>query len=167
MTDRPVSPLLKISRHLPLIEKILFVSFLAGVVLALMEINNDLLRYALLGLGVTFFFYAYHPTDISGEEERQRGFIELLGMTIIPKILWISCAIIATGLFLALGDDRNSGYKQMLTIGVLAVGSASLILMFVAIKGGNDIGRVTPVLLRALPLLMAGLYVLLGYAKVR
>ena len=149
-----------ITKHLPLVEKVLLTTLVIGTILRVMHLDSSVTKVSLLGLGVTFFLFAYRPNEIPREENEQFGFPDLLVLTIVPKVLWISSAISALGIALYLVDLGNEGYKRLLMIGGMTIGGATVILLFSFAKGVKHLETVTPVLLRAIPLLLVDFYIL-------
>ncbi len=159
-TRTPAPVIVKITNHLPLIEKILLTALAIGTILTAMGTDSNVTTIGLLGLGVTFFLYAYRAIDIPGTENDQFKFSELLGLMIVPKVLWISSAISAVGISMYLIDVGNEGYKQMLIIGGLSIGIGTALLLIFLIRGVRHITLVASVLLRAIPLFVVDMYLL-------
>ncbi len=157
----PTPFIVTITKHLPIVEKVLLTTLAIGAILTVMKIDSTVTRVSLLGLGVTFFLLAYRPTDIPRQEGEQFGFSGLLGLMIVPKVLWISSAISALGIAFYLFDFGNDGYKNMLMIGGLTIGSGTLLLVVFFVSGVKHIKTVTPILLRAVPLCFVDVYILL------
>ena len=155
----PTSLIIRITKHLPLVEKFLLTALAIGVILTLLRMDTTVTRLTLLGLGITFFLYAYRPVEIPLQENEKFGFPELLGLMIVPKVLWISCAVSAVGIAFYL--FRNEGYKQLLFIGGSSVGIGTFLLVILLLNGVKHIKIITPVLLRAVPLLLADTYLFL------
>jgi hypothetical protein len=124
-----------------------------------MQLDTLVTTVSLLGLGVIFFLMAYRPTDIPPPPENEQfGFTQLLGLVIIPKVLWIACAVSAVGLAFSLMNTGNEGYKQMLLTGGLTVGVATFVFLVLLLQGTKHIQLVTPILFRAIPLGLVSLY---------
>lgn len=150
-----------ILKHLPLLEKILICILLVGIILFLTDINALVLRVGLIGLAVIFFVSAYRPPEEIKErsEDEPMGFSELLALTIVPKVLWISSAISLLGIAFYFLGFENKGYKQMLIIGMLPIGVCLILLSFFLISGVKHLKSITPILLiRAVPVLLAAFY---------
>jgi hypothetical protein len=156
----PTPFIVTITKHLPLVEKVLLTALAIGTILTVMQIDSTVTRVSLLGLGVTFFLLAYRPNDIPRQEGEQLGFSDLLGLMIVPKVLWISSAISALGIAFYLFDFGNDGYKQMLMIGGLTIGVGTILLIVFFVSGVKHIRTVLPILLRAVPLCLVDLYIL-------
>jgi len=149
-----------ITKHLPLIEKILLAAALIGIILLALKIDTSVIKVALLSLGVTFFLFAYVPTEGPKTENEPLGFQGLLALIIVPKILWISSAISTLGIAFFLIDIGNDGYRRMLTIGGFTIVIALAVLLVSFIQGVKHLATTTPVLLRAIPLLAVDFYIL-------
>jgi hypothetical protein len=149
-----------ITKHLPLVERVLFMALGLGTILRIMYLVASVTKVALLGLGVTFFLLAYRPNEIPRQENEQFGFSELLALLIAPKVLWISSAISALGIAFYLFDFGNTGYKNLLMIGGMTIGVATAVLVFSLAKGVKYLETVTPILFRAIPLLFVDFYIL-------
>jgi hypothetical protein len=157
----PTPLIVTITKHLPLVEKVLLTALAIGTILTVMQVDSTVTRVSLLGLGVTFFFLAFGPpTDIPRQEGEQFGFSELLGLVVLPKVLWISSAISALGIAFYIFDFGNDGYKRMLMIGGLTIGIGILLLVVFFVRGVKHIRIVIPILLRALPLCLVDFYIL-------
>jgi len=156
----PTPFIVTITKHLPLVEKVLLTALAIGTIMTVMKIDSTVTRVSLLGLGVTFFLMAYRPTDIPRQQGEQFGFSDLLGLMIVPKVLWISSAVSALGIAFYLFDFGNDGYKKMLMVGGLTIGIGTLLLVVFLVSGVKHIKTVTPILLRAVPLCLVDFYIL-------
>ncbi len=152
-----------ITKYLPLVEKILLAVLAVGVVLTLANMDPVVARFSLVGLAVTFFLRAYRPPETFIEEERSPRFIELLGLSIVPKVLWIGSAVCAMGISFYLFDFGNDGYVQMLVIGTLSVANGILVVVVCAVSGVK-MSAVMPILLRAVPLGLVCAYLWLRWS---
>ena len=156
----PIPFIVKVTNHLPVIEKVLLTALAVGLILTVMKIDSAVPEIALLGLAITFFLFAYRTIEIRRYENEQFGFSEFLGYRIIPKILWISSSISALGISFYLFDFGNEGYKQMLMFGGSTIFLGSLVLLVLSVSGVKHLKIVTSVLLRAVPLLLVDMYLL-------
>ena len=156
----PTPFIVTITKHLPLVEKVLLTALAIGTILTVMQIDSTVTRVSLLGLGVTFFLLAYRPNDIPRQEGEQLGFSDLLGLMIVPKVLWISSAISVLGIAFYLFDFGNDGYKKMLMIGGLTISIGTILLIVFLVSGAKHIRTVVPILLRAVPLCFVDFYLL-------
>ncbi|MBK8290518.1 MAG: hypothetical protein IPK96_05710 [Flammeovirgaceae bacterium] len=141
MTSTPTqTPLIvKIAKHLPQVEKVFLAAFILGMILRILHLDSTVLSVSLLGLGVTYFLFGFRPIDIPQQENEKFGFAELLGLMIVPKVLWLSSAISALGIAFYNFDFGNEGYKQMLLIGGLIIGIGTLLLVIFMISGVRHI----------------------------
>jgi hypothetical protein len=91
MTSTPTqTPLIvKIAKHLPQVEKVFLAAFILGMILRILHLDSTVLSVSLLGLGVTYFLFGFRPIDIPQQENEKFGFAELLGLMIVPKVLWL------------------------------------------------------------------------------
>ncbi len=116
-----------------------------------------------MGLAVLagiYFLTAFRPQPVPSAGTKMQ-FMDLLNMTILPKVLWISSAVGASGLALFHADPERPGYKQLLIIQTLTALVAFVIWGFGNMQGIQSIQRLTPAILRAVPLMLAGAYILL------
>lgn len=158
--QKPTPLIVTITKHLPLVEKILLTALAIGTILTVMQIDSTVTRVSLLGLGITFFLLAYRPNNIPIHEGERFGFSELLGLTILPKVLWISSAISALGIAFYLFNFGNDGYKRLVMVGGLTIGIATMLLFVFAVSGVKHVRTVVPILLRAVPLSLVDFYIL-------
>lgn len=126
------------------------------------------------GFGGYFFLSAHRPldvpssedtvqpTDAASREDGAGGFPELLGLTILPKVLWLSSAISAFGIASYIIDFGNDGYKNMLMIGGTTIAIGTLLLVALKMTGLKRINTFMPILLRAVPVCLVDLYILFG-----
>lgn len=152
-----------IIKYFPLIEKVLLTMLGIGLVLMLADMGSTVARFSLIGLAIAFFLMANRPAETSIEEGRPPRFLELLGLSIVPKVLWIGSAICAMGISFYLFDFGNDGYIQMLVIGTLSVVTCLLIIMICAVADVK-MSTVIPILLRAVPLSLVSAYLWLQWS---
>ncbi|WP_331967573.1 hypothetical protein [Ohtaekwangia sp.] len=154
--------IIRITKHLPLLERILLTALVIGAMLMLLEISTIVIEVALIGLGVVFFLFAFRPVDLSEQMSKQFGFSELLGLMIIPKVLWISSGISALGIAFSLFHLGNDGYKTLLITGGTTIGVGIGVLLFIIFLTGKNkyLNVVLPVLLRSISLLLMDIYML-------
>lgn len=150
-----------IDKLLPYIERIFLASLIIGFLLKLTGSEIPfLIAVSIGGLGVSFFLNAYSPLDIEPAEGEQMGFNELLGLSIIPKVLWISTAIATIGILFYMLHLGNSGYLNMLYIGGSIIIIATFIMLILKLIGTKYMNAAFPVLYRALPTLLIVAYIL-------
>lgn len=157
----PFPSFVAITKYLPLAEKFLLTALAVGIVLVVMKIDSVVVAMSLLGLGTIYFLYSYRPINVPAQDGVKPGFLELLGLGILPKVLWISSSVCAVGIvFYLLGFF---GYDNMLMIGAMSVGMGILLLGLLLALGVKHLVMVAPVLLRAVPLCLATLYILIKH----
>lgn len=84
---------------LPYLERVFLATLIIGFALQLTGMAIPILKtVSLSGLGVIFFLSAYRPLEIEPVEGEQMGFNELLGLSVVPKVLWISTSITTIGI---------------------------------------------------------------------
>lgn len=116
------------------------------------------IQLSLSGLAGVYFLMAYRPPAQAPSGEK-KGFSELLSLTILPKVLWIGCAVGAIGILFQL--LKLDGAREMLTIHASTGGIGIILLAVLSLQQGNDSNPFIPVLYRAVPLLLVTLYMLL------
>ncbi|MBX7126537.1 MAG: hypothetical protein K1X47_12655 [Cyclobacteriaceae bacterium] len=148
-------------KFLPILEKLLLVAFLIGVILHIMHVDTLVVRFSLIGLGVTLFLNAYRPVELKRDADRQFDFQDLLALTIIPKILWIGSAVSALGFAFSLSAiTNNQGYRQMLLVGGLSCAGGTLCLLLLYSRWQANKQVVFAVLKWAIPLMLLDVYLL-------
>ena len=160
MTTTPTPFIVRITKNLRWAERAFLIALVIGTILVFFKIDSSVLKVSLVGLAITFFLYAYKPLDIVRNENEQLGFSDLLALTILPKVMWISSAVSTMGLLLYLLDLGNDGYKRMLMIGGLTIGISIVLLTIFSVSGVKNIKGIMPVLFRAIPLLLVDCYIL-------
>ena len=129
----------------------------AAILLELLEINLPILFIiSLAGLGLVFFLYAQFPLIYVESSDEDQGFKHLLGLTIVPKILWIGTAITTLGILFYL--QYFPGAAKMLTIGGSTIAICTLILLVFRFMKINGLENVFPILYRSYPALLAAAY---------
>ncbi len=148
---------------LPYLERVFLAALAIAFILQLAGSEIPILMtISLGGLGITFYLSTYRPLNIEQTEGEQMGFSELLGLSIVPKILWISLSVAITGILfysLRLGNDA---YLTMLQIGGITIIIASLTMLILKIIGTKHLDATLPVFFRALPTLLVIAYILFG-----
>lgn len=114
-------------------------------------------------LAAIFFFMAFRPQAQAPTPTGEKlDFIHLLVSTTLPKLLWISCAVGTSSLMLYHSDTGNEGYKLGLMIHSAVEPISLLIIGLAAAKGLPGLRSLLPIYFRALPLLLAAVYLLRG-----
>ncbi|NQZ78677.1 MAG: hypothetical protein HRT61_21565 [Ekhidna sp.] len=151
------------NKVLPYLERVFLATLLVAFVLQLTGSELPILMsLSIAGLGVTFFLSAYRPLNIEPTEDEQMGFNELLGLSIVPKVLWISTAVATIGILLFSLQLGNDGYLRMLYIGGSTIIIASVIMLILKAMGTKYLNATFPVYFRALPTLLVIAYILIG-----
>jgi hypothetical protein len=151
----------KITRHLYNAELFLTGLLTFGILLPKMGVDSSpIVVISVFGLAVVFFLQAYNPTLLP-IPPAQRGFKELLSLTVLPKIIWIATSVCTIGILLFLLDISN-GYLQVLLIGETALVASLLIAGYFFMRSAAYAKIVTPMLYRAVPVLLISTYILLS-----
>lgn len=157
--QNPQQPLLfKILPFVPWAERVFIVAAL--IALALKATGNPsttLLVISLGGLAAGFFLSGFIPLDIPYDENIKLGFIDLLALTIVPKVMWIGSAISVLGILfhqLGLPPDR---YLQLFMIGSSVLVGA-LVHLITLVQGVKRLHYVMPIYYRAIPVLLVMAY---------
>jgi hypothetical protein len=149
----------RIAKALLLLEMLFLLALTAGTISMIMGNASTVVVVSLIGLAIVFFFSAYKPLNIPQHANEQFGFSALLAFVILPKVMWISCSVSSIGLafyILKLGNTHT----QLLMIGGSTLAITILLLAFLLANGTRYINAVTPMLLRAIPLLIIDFYIL-------
>lgn len=152
----------KIAAYAPLFEKIFVAGLLLGIILTVLRVapfDTTVTVVSLYGLGVAYYLSAFQRPEMPADESEPKGFKELLGFAILPKVLWISSAVSVVAIAMFAMGSQTQGYKQMALIGGLTIVSGLVITLVLALGGARVLQPLLPVLLRAIPLLIADLYI--------
>jgi hypothetical protein len=114
-------------------------------------------------LSVILFANAFVPPEIYNSEEDARahgplGMMDLLGLTIAPKVLWIGSAISMFAIFAYLADFGNKGYFQMALTGGFTILISLVVLVIAQISGVKKLSVVMHIVYRAVALLGVDYY---------
>jgi hypothetical protein len=147
-------------------EKILLTILFIGVILYKTDYRSQqksemLIIASLTGLAVLFFLLAYRPLRIERLEDEKLGMMDLLCTSIVPKVLWISNAVLTVGVLFYFFEAMSESYHQTLMIGCLTVGMGIIILGIGIIQGVKHLKILMPILYRSIPLSIAGIYLLI------
>ena len=143
---------------IPLAEKACLIAVLMGAILLYLQGAPTMTNWFLLALSGIFFLYSFQKKEFPIEENEKFGFSELLGLTIVPKVIWIGCSVSTLGIAFYLFDFGNDGFMQMLLIGASSIATASVLLIVFYLQGTRHIKMVMPVLIRAIPLCIIDIY---------
>jgi hypothetical protein len=159
MSQPTESIVTRIYQQFERIEMILWAGFAIGLLLRFTSFpSSSLFLISLSGLAIVFFLSAYRPSNIVRSEDEKLGFMDLLCLTIAPKVLWLSSAVLAIGILFYV--NQMKGYEQMLSVGSAPVAIGSVLLAIGIVLNIKHIKAAMPVLYRAIPLLLAGIYIL-------
>lgn len=146
-------------------ETLFLITLLTGAALYSFGFSqgSNLVTIALGGLAVVFFLMAYQPPKSNpGDAEKKMGLIQTLVRTIIPKFLWIGCAVGTIGLLLRHLQTENEGYRQMLIIQSVVTLGTLIVVGFAAATGVSGLRNLLPIYFRALPLTLAAISLLMA-----
>jgi len=136
-------------------EMLLLAILAVAAVLELLDSKLSILYIiSLAGLGLVFFLFAQYPSQ--SKKDGGSDFKALLGLTIVPKVLWIATAITTIGILFYLQGFK--GAFNLLGIGVSTIAVCTIILIilrFIKVKG---VEQVIPILYRSYPALLAAAY---------
>lgn len=118
---------------------------------------------SLAGLALVFFLFAQVPNQKeepsstkSNEKDKSSGFQTLLGLVIVPKVLWIGTAVATIGILFFLQDFK--GAENLLTIGGITIAITTVILLVLRVINVKNLHTVIPILYRSYPALLAAAY---------
>jgi hypothetical protein len=145
----------KLFSFLGTLEKIFLIAFIIGVGLRIMHTNgsDEILMVSMFGFAAVSFLTAYKPSYV----DLGNDFKALL-VTIVIKVFYISIAITIIGLLFFFLNFK--GYQQMLLIGSLSIGVASVISLYLITQVKDSASVLQPALLRGLPLGIAAGFIL-------
>lgn len=153
------------SKHIPNLELTSLITLIIGFALQTAGLTIPvLLTIGLVGLGLTFFLNAFIPKKIESKEGEQLGFNELLGLSILPKVLWHGMGLATIGILLhvhklQLGFD---GYVKILYIAGLTILIASVAILVLKANGTKYMNATIPIFYRAVPVFLIVAYILFG-----
>ena len=151
------------NKLLPYLERVFLTTLIIAVILQLTGSELPILMtLSLAGLGITFFLSAYKPLNIKAKEGEETGFNELLGLSIMPKILWISTSVATIGILFYTLQLGNDGYLRMLYVGGLTFIIGTVIMLILKAVGTKYLNATLPVFFRALPTMFVVAYILYG-----
>ncbi len=168
MPMKPSPFISKLKSFFPIAEIACIAGFVLGFMLSKQDytFGGDIVRYSLSVLAGIYFLTAYLPPDAppSNEQDKPAGFLTLLGRTIAPKILGIGSAVMVIGILFAV--QQMKGSNEMLLIGSGSLAIASLVGLVSMATDETARKILGPLLLRAVPLLVIGVYFLLNSPRV-
>ncbi|MEO9967162.1 MAG: hypothetical protein ABJF11_15290 [Reichenbachiella sp.] len=102
------------------------------------------------GIGVTLFVSAFKPIEINPSEDEVFEMNELLGLMVVPRVLWLSSAISVLAVLFYYMDLRNDGYLRIASIGIMAIGTAFVVLIISLLSATKHMRSTIPVVTRAI-----------------
>lgn len=146
---------------IPLLERIFLIALIIGIVLNLYKMGLPvLINISLGGLGIVYFLNTFQHLEIERKEDKPLGFKELLGLVVVPKVLWISLTISIIGILLYFINPDNDVYKILLYIGELNIAISTAILFILKFSESKYFDSMLPILYRAFPIFVANFYIL-------
>jgi hypothetical protein len=142
-------------------EIITLIGIAVGLALLYMQqqVALQVLNIFMSVLAAIFFLRGYQPRSAANGDGPRPGFLELLAATIVPKVGWIGCAVVTIGiLFYLLG---LKGTQEMLMIGTLVLTAALALIGLFAIIKPDRVSGLMPLVYRAFPSWLVGLYLYL------
>jgi hypothetical protein len=116
---------------------------------------------SLAGLALVFFLFAQFPvSNEKANEEENSNFTSLLGLVILPKILWIGTALTTVGIMFHLQNFKGS--FNLLVIGASTIAICTVILVLLRIMKIRNLQGVIPILYRSYPALLAAAYFIIA-----
>lgn len=151
-------------KYAPFIEGVLVTAFLAGIALKYFDVEeeaaNQIILIALSALSVVYYLGAFAPPERKSDDEQKQpaGFAALFGRSIGPKFLGIGASVTTIA---ALFSIRHwNGSEEMLIIGTSSLAAATLLGFAVTINDEEGRTAIRPMLIRAVPLILIGAYLL-------
>jgi hypothetical protein len=123
--------------------------------------SGQVINISLLGLATVFFLYAYKPLEIERSEGKKLEFTDLLATTILPKVMWISCAVSTIGILFYVVHLATESYQNMLMLGGGSLLIGIICLGVFVVSGMKHVNALHPLLFRSLPLLLIDLFILM------
>jgi hypothetical protein len=158
--EKKISLSARLSKYLSIAEQGLLAALIISMVLTILHVDSSvIIYYSLIGLAIVFFLNAYRPLNSQRAEDEKFIFTDLLTTTILPKVMWISCAVSVIGILFYIRHFEAQSYKNMLIIG------GGSLLLGVLTAGFFMLGKVKSnetlqaVLLRAIPMLVMDIYI--------
>lgn len=150
----------KLFQYLERLELILLAAFAGGLLTRYMGLSasETIIMFSLSGLAGVYFLNAYKPPASQPPSEVKKDFVALASQTILPKLLWISSSVCVIGLLFFL--LQLEGHPQQLMVGALASAVGVVLYVILSLMGSKEAEALSPVLYRAIPLLLMALYFL-------
>ena len=160
------SPIIKLAKYFPILEMVSLAAFAVGFALKAMDnqTGSQIITISLSALAVVYFMNAYIPKEVTQEPGTQGqllGFTALLGRTIGPKILSIGSSVTVIGILFTV--QHWNGFREMLLIGSTSLVAASVVGLVATMNDEQGRRTIGQLLLRAIPLMLIGIYLLMVY----
>lgn len=151
----------RFTKYLLLAEQVLLGVLIISILLAFLNIESaSVMQLCLIGLAGVFFLNAYRPLNIQRTEDEKLGMADLLVSAILPKVMWISCAVSAIGILFYLRQETPQSYQSMLMIGGGSLFVGLLLAGIFTLTGTKNASILQPIFLRAIPLLLIDAFIL-------
>ncbi len=160
MPEQPAPLFLRVLPYLDLAEKIFLTGILVGLLLSYLSTDKTVLKFSLVLLSVAYFLSSFKVIEMPRKEDEQFGMTEMLAWLIVPKVLWISCAVSLMGIFVFTLQLDHDGHKRALMIGGASIVVGLVILAYAQLTGTKYLKYILPSVMRAIPLLLVDFYVL-------
>lgn len=141
----------RILRLLPRAEWIFAPAAIAGAIIAATGGDSSLAVVGLSGLGAIYFLCAYRASSDPASNpasEQPIGYGPLLALNILPKVLWISCAVCLIAILFYLLNFK--GAPNVALIGSTTIASGTVLTLVLLITAPSYVRYILPVLLRAI-----------------
>jgi hypothetical protein len=148
-----------LTRYLLVAELIATAGFISSLVVVLMgysatmEIARNIFMISCAILAAAYFLNAFMPMDFQREENEKFGMKELVFMTILPKVLWIGCAVCMAGFFILSQNQDHNGHLNLWLIGGFTLFGNLALLAFGIVTADRHARVLAPISFRAIPLL--------------
>lgn len=149
----------RIARYLPIAEKVSLALIVLGVGLWYLKVDDSLAMISFSLLAAVYFLNGYVRVGPAGTENERPGFLDRIAQTIVPKVMWIACAMSVVGILFYVLNMNGSKEMLMIAVPAMAMGLVLFAAMFAA--GAKNINLLTPILYRAIPLFLIGIYLLM------
>jgi len=147
-----------IFKFLPLAEKVFLVGIALGFALYYSFNDSNIAFISLNGLATVYFLYAHVPPELTNDNDKPHGFVELLANSIVPKVMWISASVSIIGALFAL--LQLEGSPEMLMIAISALGAGLLLFTIFFTIGIKGMQSNISILYRVVPIFIIDLYLM-------
>lgn len=148
------------------LERVFIFVLVLSILLTLLGVEFNLItNLSLGGLGLILFLSAFKridippPTDQKLLQEGSSGLSDLLGLTIVPKVLFMCMSFGIFGILLSRLNTGNDGYLRALSTGALGILLCILILVILKLKGTKYLEVNLPIVARGLVVFLAIVYI--------